>query len=70
MLKKDFKNNFKIILELVQNIVIEKIKNKNGYNYYKNCVYLNQWVLDGLYQCNYCGNIWDGYAQCTCYNEL
>jgi len=69
MMKNDFKNNFDVIIDIVQNIVVDNIKHKNGYNYINNKVVLDWWVLDGLYQCTNCGNIWDGYAQCICYYD-
>ena len=31
-------------------------------------IYTPQSVEDGYIQCFYCGRIWDGCAQCDCYN--
>lgn len=25
------------------------------------------YVGDGLYECDYCSNVWDGFAQCRCW---
>jgi hypothetical protein len=42
------------------------------YNHYilcSSCHYDLYGHNDTLIECQYCGNLWDGYAQCHCYHE-
>jgi hypothetical protein len=66
-IKLDFEGNFNNIIKLVENHLIENIKYKKGYNYQNNKLTLEWWVLEDLVQCDNCGHIWDGFAQCSCY---
>ena len=34
----------------------------------KNCIN-NVMGIDGLVKCTNCGNVWDGFAQCTCWQD-
>ena len=48
---------------------------KTGYEWWVNCDCLAEeaaaaaWDADFI-TCEYCGNRWDGYAQCTCWGYL
>ena len=64
----DFKNNYNVILKVVKDILLDKIKTDRRFIYTNyNNIEVCDWYLEGLTCCGNCGNIWDGYAQCTCY---
>ena len=64
----DFKNNYNVILKVVKDILVDKIKTDRRFIYTNyNNIEVCDWYLEGLTCCDNCGNIWDGYAQCTCY---
>lgn len=65
--KLDFTGNFDKIIDIVENIIIETIKQTPGYEYKDNKLELDWWVYENLVKCNNCSNIWDGFAQCNCY---
>jgi hypothetical protein len=57
----------KVLIILVENELVKdrRFKTDNG------CIIdtkVNE-DLDGLIQCNNCGNVWDGNAQCLCYDS-
>ena len=63
MYKKNINDNIDIIIDIVKSIVIDITNQTNGYN-------INDNIIDisfELVQCEKCGNIWDGNAQCNCY---
>ena len=68
-LKNDFQQNIDNAINIVKEIIIENINFTNGYNYKDNKITLEWWVIEGLYKCSHCGNIWDGCAQCICYYD-
>jgi hypothetical protein len=68
LLLNDFENNFFIIIDIVKNIMINKIKTDNRFEYNgDNYIKVKWWYLESLVCCENCGNIWDGYAQCNCW---
>lgn len=67
LLLNDFENNFFIITDIVKDIMIDRIKNDNRFEYNgDNHIKVKWWHLENLVCCDNCGNIWDGYAQCIC----
>jgi hypothetical protein len=66
ILSMDFENNYELILNIVKNIIINNTNKQNGYYCVNDKIIIEQWKLDNQYQCNNCGNIWDGYSQCNC----
>lgn len=62
--------NIKTIKSIIINKIIESIKNNNNYEYDINnntYIYIPDIIQDGMFQCENCGNIWDGNAQCDCF---
>jgi len=55
--------NIDIIINIVETIVIDITNKSNGYIIEDN----NISILFELVECEKCGNIWDGNAQCNCY---
>lgn len=66
--KSQLEYNYKTILELVKDILLDKIKKDMRFSYYdENNIKVELWHMEGLVHCEKCGNIWDGCAQCNCY---
>jgi hypothetical protein len=66
-IKLDFNGNIDKIITILEKYIIDIINNTNGYSYKNNKLEIEWWVLKDLVKCGYCGNIWDGFAQCNCY---
>ena len=64
MYKKNINDNMSIIIDIVENIVKNITNNTDGYFIIDNNILVNY----DLISCKDCGNIWDGFSQCNCYN--
>lgn len=66
-------NNFnqikKIIINLIKQKLNKEIENNNpNYRLINNqYVFFPDVIDDDMVQCEFCGNIWDGNAQCDCF---
>jgi hypothetical protein len=70
LLLNDFENNIVKIIDIVKDIMIENIKNDNRFTYVDDDhIKVKWWHLKSLVKCENCGNIWDGFAQCTCWMD-
>lgn len=65
--KNNLKDNIGTILFILEKNIIENINSTNGYSYNNDTLNIEWWVLEDLVKCTNCGDIWDGFAQCTCY---
>ena len=63
MYKRNINDNIINIIDIVEKIVIDITNKTNGYIVEDN----NISILFELVECEKCGNIWDGNAQCNCY---
>ncbi len=66
MFKKNINDNMTVIIEIVEYIIRDITNNTEGYFIVDDNILANY----DLIRCNECGNIWDGNAQCNCYNYL
>ncbi len=66
MFKKNMNDNMTVIIEIVEYIIRDITNNTEGYFIFNDNILANY----DLIRCNDCGNIWDGNAQCNCYNYL
>jgi hypothetical protein len=73
MYKKNINDNMTVIIEIIEYIIRDITNNTDGYFIIDNNILLtlhNYSYNYELIKCNDCGNIWDGNAQCNCYNYL
>ena len=64
MYKKNINDNIDIIINLVKTIIIDLTNERGGYLIDED---YNIHISFELVECENCGNIWDGNAQCNCY---
>ncbi len=66
MYKKNMNDNMTVVIDIVEYIIRDITNNTEGYFIFNDNILANY----DLIRCNDCGNIWDGNAQCNCYNYL
>jgi hypothetical protein len=65
LLLNDFENNYSNILNIVKEILIDKIKTDYRFEYIDNDnIKIKSWYINFLSCCKKCGNIWDGFGNC------
>jgi hypothetical protein len=69
-LAENYEKNYDKIKKMVYNITIELTIKMDRFNVLKNGKIIDKRtdfeIPKDLFQCDYCGNVWDGMAQCDC----